>query len=101
MQTLYSLRLNGRPITNWTDLQLACHCLEVSIQVLAEANVTGELQLDKTALLNSTMRGVVGTPVIPHNDKPEVLALFKLGFGNWDSVVCKLHYDNHTFKESE
>lgn len=95
------MNLNGRFVTNWTDLQLACECFQTSIHVLAQAGVTASLELEKSALLSGTIavNGTYTPPVPPKTTAPETLALFKIDIGRWDAVECILMYKDGTYKE--
>ena len=93
MNYLYSLIIDDRHVTNWTDLQLACESFQTAIQVLAMVNAKCEVKLQKTALLNGTK------PALSFDNSPQELALYQVADGGWNALTCTVKFEDGTFKE--
>lgn len=95
MTPLYSLFVNACPVTNWTDLQIACHCTETAIQSFALANAQASLSLERT-YLNATNEAI---PQVGFTRR--TLIACNVAGGSWDMAICHVHYNQFKFEEVE
>jgi hypothetical protein len=91
MTPLYQMYVNAKPAANWTDFQIACQCVEASINALSMANAHGSITLE---------RGILG-PIqsVPHNGTRTLIACNIGPAGAYDMAICNVRYEDNQYIE--